>query len=102
MKQNSFFTSAITIFVITWLCVFEFVECQQRPNQSQAPQGTPPRPCDSIICTTEYNPLCASRGSETRTFSNRCLLNRENQCGGSNGQWVATRLGLCSPVLRPN
>ena len=28
-------------------------------------------------CTMEYNPVCARRGGERRTFANSCLADRE-------------------------
>uniref|UniRef100_A0A224XNI3 Proteinral transcriptional corepressor trfa n=1 Tax=Panstrongylus lignarius TaxID=156445 RepID=A0A224XNI3_9HEMI len=71
---------------------------QQRPQQQIPQQQQQPQQCN-IICTAEYNPVCATRNEERRTFDNRCLLRRENQCNAP-PQWELFRLGICAPILQ--
>ncbi|XP_073992779.1 uncharacterized protein isoform X2 [Rhodnius prolixus] len=128
MTQN-FHTFTGLELVLVSVIVFTIVglvECQQRPSQNQGPQQFPqqqqpqqqqpqqqqpqqqqpqqqqqppqPQQCQ-VFCTSEYNPVCANRNEETRSFNNRCLLRRENQCG-SPPEWNFVRLGICAPILQ--
>ncbi|KAL1123149.1 hypothetical protein AAG570_002236 [Ranatra chinensis] len=36
-------------------------------------------PCD-VLCTADFDPVCATNGNETKTFSNLCAMNAENKC----------------------
>lgn len=37
------------------------------------PSGPPPRPDGPSFCTREYDPVCAERGRDRRTFGNACM-----------------------------
>ena len=56
-----------------------------------------PRP-DPGFCTREYDPVCARRGSDRRTFANACLADRagwriisSRECRDDNEQRFCTR-----------
>ncbi|MGU3398299.1 Kazal-type serine protease inhibitor family protein [Brucellaceae bacterium D45D] len=64
-------------------------ECKQRSGNSGAAQ--PQQQVDggekTAICTREYRPVCAQKGSEDRSFANRCTAEsagyrvlRDGQC----------------------
>ncbi len=43
------------------------VVVEEGPNRPR-----PPRPDRPQMCTMEYNPVCARRGGQRRTFGNAC------------------------------
>ncbi|KAK9505858.1 hypothetical protein O3M35_009830 [Rhynocoris fuscipes] len=50
---------------------------------------------NNIPCTSEYNPVCARQDTSYRTFSNRCVFNRENLCARTGAEWEFVRVGQC-------
>ena len=42
-------------------------ECRREPVRPRPPVTPPPQ-----ACTREYDPVCATRGNQTRTFANSC------------------------------
>lgn len=69
--------------------------CVVEPGPVRPPPGPGPGP-GSALCTREFQPVCARRGDQRRTFSNACLARtsgfhviREGQCrapGSGGGQ----------------
>lgn len=71
---------AVALFGLVVLSACTVVVDEDRP-------GPGPR-----ACTREYNPVCARRGGERRTFSNGCLADRagydvirQGECRGDGG-----------------
>jgi hypothetical protein len=56
---------AVAVFMLAGCVVVE-----------EPPLPPPPRP-GPPACTREYNPVCARRGGDTRTFSNACIARAE-------------------------
>ena len=59
-------------------------------------------------CTREYNPVCARRGGERRTFSNGCLADqagydviRQGECRGDGGGGGNDGPRMCTQEYRP-
>lgn len=59
---------------------------QNRPGQDRPSQSRPGDRQDSRACTREYAPVCATRGRDSRTFSNSCEARSANYRVVSSGR----------------
>uniref|UniRef100_A0A023FAQ1 Putative secreted peptide n=1 Tax=Triatoma infestans TaxID=30076 RepID=A0A023FAQ1_TRIIF len=78
MKLNISILSVALITVFLTVCMFDSGEA-----------------ICSFICSEVNSPVCGERGSEQKTFKNRCKLDEDNDCGGSGGGWNVKHQGAC-------
>ncbi len=68
----------------------------------------PPRPDRPQMCTKQYDPVCAVRGGDRRTFGNACMARAEDfrivhggECGPVSGQPPSGAPQACTMEYAP-